>query len=159
MTDLRDEPEGTIWRPIRMSETLFRQLGASGVEWGDPDAEGFYTPTIHRDAHRCRDNLTGDDIAWLLRDLQPPRYETFTAADGEVSIHLREQVEALPRAIVKPHPDFGGEVWVNRQAVLDLIDAYEEQQGVDKDETMKERCPECGYHRGRHSENCTGGAK
>ena len=45
MSDV-DMPEGTIWRPVRMSETLFRLLGASGVEWGDPDAEGFYTPTV-----------------------------------------------------------------------------------------------------------------
>lgn len=41
-----DIPEGAIWRPVRMSETLFRALGASGVEWGEPDAEGFYTPSV-----------------------------------------------------------------------------------------------------------------
>lgn len=41
-----DMPEGTYWKPVRMSSLLFRLLGASGVEWGEPDAEGFYTPTV-----------------------------------------------------------------------------------------------------------------
>ena len=49
LTDLiedPDVPEGTFWRKVRMSETLFRLLGASGVDWGEPDEEGFYTPTV-----------------------------------------------------------------------------------------------------------------
>lgn len=45
MSDV-DMPEGTMWRRVRMSDTLFRLLGASGVEWGLPDDEGFYTPTV-----------------------------------------------------------------------------------------------------------------
>lgn len=31
---------------VRMSDELMRQLGADGVDWGEPDAEGFYTPTV-----------------------------------------------------------------------------------------------------------------
>lgn len=45
--DLIDMPEGTVWRKVRMSSTLFELLGASGVEWGEPDQEGFYTPTVY----------------------------------------------------------------------------------------------------------------
>jgi hypothetical protein len=48
-----DVPEGTApFRKVRMSETLFQQLGATSVEWGEPDAEGFYTPTLRLD-RRC----------------------------------------------------------------------------------------------------------
>lgn len=42
-----DMPEGTVWRPVRMSDTLFRLLGAAGVDWGDPDEDGFYVPTVY----------------------------------------------------------------------------------------------------------------
>lgn len=42
-----DTPEGSVWRKVRMSDTLFRVLGAGGVDWGEPDAEGFYTPTVY----------------------------------------------------------------------------------------------------------------
>lgn len=42
-----DTPEGSVWRKVRMSETLFRLLGASGVEWGEPDEDGFHTPTVY----------------------------------------------------------------------------------------------------------------
>lgn len=41
------EVESTpVWRKVRMTETLFLELGASRVDWGEPDAEGFYTPTL-----------------------------------------------------------------------------------------------------------------
>ena len=42
-----DMPEGVVWRKVRMSETLFRLLGAGGVDWGEPDEEGFFTPTVY----------------------------------------------------------------------------------------------------------------
>ena len=42
-----DEPEGTApLRRVRVSETLFRALGATGVLWGEPDKDGFYSPSI-----------------------------------------------------------------------------------------------------------------
>lgn len=34
------------WYKVRMSEEVFEALGVR-VEWGEPDAEGFYTPTIY----------------------------------------------------------------------------------------------------------------
>lgn len=40
----RRDPPGT--KRVRMSDELFHQLGAGRVEWGEPDAEGFYTPTV-----------------------------------------------------------------------------------------------------------------
>jgi hypothetical protein len=43
---IADNPEGTITRKVRVSETLAMQLQELGVEWGQPDAEGFYTPTL-----------------------------------------------------------------------------------------------------------------
>jgi hypothetical protein len=46
VNEREDAPEGAVQRNVRMSETLFRQLGASRVDWGEPDAEGFYTPTL-----------------------------------------------------------------------------------------------------------------
>jgi hypothetical protein len=41
-----DEPP---LKRVLMSDDLFAQLGAT-VEWGEPDAEGFYTPTVYREA-------------------------------------------------------------------------------------------------------------
>ena len=32
---------------VWLSDVLFEQLGAEGVEWGQPDAYGFYTPIVH----------------------------------------------------------------------------------------------------------------
>ena len=34
---------------VLMSDELFDALGASKVEWGEPDAEGFYTPAVYAD--------------------------------------------------------------------------------------------------------------
>ena len=42
-----DMPEGHDWRLVRMSTELFRLIGAGGVEWGEPDADGVYTPTVY----------------------------------------------------------------------------------------------------------------
>lgn len=39
-------PAGT--RLVLMSEPLFLELGASRVDWGEPDADGWYTPTLYR---------------------------------------------------------------------------------------------------------------
>lgn len=46
--DPNDVPEGMVLRKVRMSSTLFYELGAGRVIWGKPDAEGFYTPTLYR---------------------------------------------------------------------------------------------------------------
>jgi hypothetical protein len=40
-----NEAEEPLYK-VRMSETLFQALGSYRVEWGEPDAEGFYTPTV-----------------------------------------------------------------------------------------------------------------
>ena len=36
-------------KKVLMTDELFEALGASRVEWGEPDADGFYTPTVYRD--------------------------------------------------------------------------------------------------------------
>ena len=41
------------WHPIRMSTALWLQLGATRVDWGEPDADGFYTPTLYGDARHA----------------------------------------------------------------------------------------------------------
>lgn len=33
---------------VRMTDELFHALGATKVEWGEPDALGVYTPTVER---------------------------------------------------------------------------------------------------------------
>jgi hypothetical protein len=45
--------EGDVFRKVRMSPELMEQLCTRDhlgnrlrVEWGEPDGEGFYTPTI-----------------------------------------------------------------------------------------------------------------
>ena len=43
-----DRPEGTIRRKVWFSETLALGLGASLLTWGEPDDDGFYTPTLTR---------------------------------------------------------------------------------------------------------------
>jgi hypothetical protein len=43
-------PEGT--RLVLMSEALALELGASRVEWGEPDEHGWYTPTLYSDDRR-----------------------------------------------------------------------------------------------------------
>lgn len=40
-------PEDT--RLVLMSEELAVALGASRIEWGEPDEHGWYTPTLHRE--------------------------------------------------------------------------------------------------------------
>jgi hypothetical protein len=35
-------------RKVLISEELFVALGADRVEWGEPDTDGFYTPTLFR---------------------------------------------------------------------------------------------------------------
>lgn len=40
-------------RKVLVDEEFFLLLGATSVEWGEPDEDGFYTPTIRRD--RCPD--------------------------------------------------------------------------------------------------------
>ena len=42
-----DTIEGHDWRLVRMSGLLFRLLGAGGVDWGEPDEDGVYTPTVY----------------------------------------------------------------------------------------------------------------
>jgi len=32
---------------VWLSDVLFEQLGVEAVDWGQPDAYGFYTPTVH----------------------------------------------------------------------------------------------------------------
>jgi len=38
-------------RKVLMTEELFHQLGVSRVDWGKPDADGFYRPTLYRGQH------------------------------------------------------------------------------------------------------------
>ena len=57
-----------------MSDELFYQLGASKVEWGEPDADGFYTPTVYRETPPAGVDLTVDLegtptlVGWETRD-------------------------------------------------------------------------------------------
>ena len=44
MTD-RASAEGL--HKVLVTEELFRELGASRVDWGEPDADGFYTPMLY----------------------------------------------------------------------------------------------------------------
>lgn len=66
--------EGERWRKVRMTPELMDAIAeaAAGrdvtVEWGEPDAEGFYTPVLHdergstlRDAIRRRLDVEVDD--------------------------------------------------------------------------------------------------
>jgi hypothetical protein len=39
-------PEGT--RLVLVSDGLFEALGATSVDWGEPDEHGWYTPTLYR---------------------------------------------------------------------------------------------------------------
>ena len=45
---MSDQPEGTIRRKVWFSETLALGLGASLVDWGEPDEDGFYSPRLTR---------------------------------------------------------------------------------------------------------------
>lgn len=50
MTDARIE-HPAVYR-VLMSDVLFEELGAGVVDWGEPDAEGFYSPVIRTTAER-----------------------------------------------------------------------------------------------------------
>lgn len=39
---------------VRMTDELFAELGATRVDWGEPDAEGFYTPTVYASTIPCK---------------------------------------------------------------------------------------------------------
>jgi len=71
-----DRPEGTIRRKVWFSETLALGLGASLLTWGEPDDDGFYTPTLTRaipaplDDWLARVNQARNDRDWkALNDL------------------------------------------------------------------------------------------
>ena len=46
--------EPTALRKVLVSEELFVQLGADLVVWGEPDGEGFYTPTLYYEQSKGR---------------------------------------------------------------------------------------------------------
>lgn len=48
------------WRRVRLSTELFLQLGAGQVDWGEPDDEGFYTPTIYHRFPCCLEDYDAD---------------------------------------------------------------------------------------------------
>jgi len=73
-----DEPEGTILRKVRMSETLFQLLGADRVAWGEPDEEGFYTPT----AYRAKDGAAEIDVERLVDLIEQAFFETGTGLEA-----------------------------------------------------------------------------
>lgn len=81
---------------VLMSDLIFEELGA-GVTWGEPDPEGFYTPTVH--------TATWDQIAPLdkrIRDLErgiralldSGGYGTFTPEADIASQDLRRLLDA-----------------------------------------------------------------
>lgn len=41
------ELEGDQWRKVRLSDKVFAELGLRNVDWGEPDADGFFQPTVH----------------------------------------------------------------------------------------------------------------
>lgn len=80
--DERPYVEGDVFRNVRMTpelmDTLFTRDNdgyAIAVRWGDPDADGFYTPTITTD---YTDRLTAED----LHDASHP-YAEERSAGGE----------------------------------------------------------------------------
>jgi hypothetical protein len=48
MTHIEGGPDCT-WYPVKVTEEVFYTMGAVSVDWGKPDSEGFYTPTIRGD--------------------------------------------------------------------------------------------------------------
>ena len=98
---MTDQPEGTVRRKVWFSETLALGLGASLVDWGEPDEAGFYTPALTQPAapaeapcFRCnydRQNHRSDnDHNWEPRPPAP--------AEG-----LREAARDLYSALVSEH--------------------------------------------------------
>ena len=49
---------------VLMTDELFEQLGASRVDWGQPDADGFYTPSVYKDA-RSAEGVLARVLDWL----------------------------------------------------------------------------------------------
>jgi hypothetical protein len=51
-------------RKVYVSEGLFQRMGASQVVWGEPDKDGFYTPTVYRDTKQRVTALEAREAAW-----------------------------------------------------------------------------------------------
>jgi hypothetical protein len=48
---------------VLVSDELFAALGTR-VEWGEPDVDGFYTPTLYRDHEHYWVDAPDDETGW-----------------------------------------------------------------------------------------------
>jgi hypothetical protein len=46
MSDHIEGGPDCTWYKVKVTEELFKKFGAEGIYWGEPDSEGFYTPTV-----------------------------------------------------------------------------------------------------------------
>jgi len=92
-------------RKVLMTDDLFEALGASRVDWGEPDGDGFYTPTVYRDTGPRPDS--GIDVERLARELNK-RVKSYRSWDYSYDVvRERDQIEArqIVRALSTPRTE------------------------------------------------------
>jgi SAM-dependent MidA family methyltransferase len=78
---------------VLMSNELFDALGASKVEWGEPDAEGFYTPAVYADTTEATLRAARDNLLRVMQDARlygRERQRIEDAADAMVRAALQQ---------------------------------------------------------------------
>lgn len=65
------EGENGQWRKVRMSDELMYAL-SDRFDWGEPDEEGFYTPTVYRLRYQCCMEENDADAGLLDGGGSPP---------------------------------------------------------------------------------------
>ena len=73
-------------RKVLVSEELFQHLGATKVDWGEPDEEGFYTPTIYMSTESRIRLLEQMLTRWLYANSSP--YEDLAQLHRDTALLL-----------------------------------------------------------------------
>jgi hypothetical protein len=94
VNEREDVPEGTVQRNVRMSETLFQQLGASRVDWGEPDAAGAGVVSTDGDLRAALTTLISNASDVYENDSGRPEWVRVKSVD----------LEAVERAAVAAAP-------------------------------------------------------
>jgi hypothetical protein len=113
-----DEPR--VYKTL-IAADLFRILGATSVDWGEPDADGFYTPTVYRGAAGRHDPEAVRRLVEAAAAIQPfpdanPNQPHWASVRRDRIQALHDAAHALMPALARTATDrSSGEPTCNRE--------------------------------------------